>query len=377
MLPPPTGVFRAMFVTAGRPVFHRALAFWAAVGTASVVLFAGNGMDAHTLTRLFHSSLGARLILGAGWIVLATPVISCAFDAPGTRTLRSLPVPRWAWWGAMLVLLVLVQSPCGLLFTRVEGPLPGFVMMLLATATEVALVATQRRRRFSLVVFAMSLVLLDAPSLIVAPPASGLAILAVAGAWRVALDGAARDLRMTRATVPVLAIAVAHLLRMFRVARARLVTAMVSAALGAVALGLSLRNDPPAHPVARALAVLSLPLTLCAAILVVPARETEERLRALARVTGTRWTTLLAAFSLALATPSSALAATAGAMAGTLAHVPVLPLGAASGAWAVPVACAVAVWARWHDLRTRRSPTVFVIGALVVAGVATGIAAAW
>ena len=56
--------------------------------------------------------------LATMWIVLATPVVSCAFDAPGTRILRSLPVARNAWVGPLLALLLLAQFPCGLLFAQ-------------------------------------------------------------------------------------------------------------------------------------------------------------------------------------------------------------------------------------------------------------------
>lgn len=370
---------RAIVVTAGRPVLQRAFAFWAGIGLLATVLFAGNGLQAQTLTRLFHGSVGARLALGAAWIALATPVVSCAFDAPGTRSLRALPLRRGALVCALLALLMLVQVPCGMVFARGDGLMAGAVMMLLPTSIEVALVAAVRSPRFALVAAAgTGLVLADQRPLFAALPAAWLASVAVAGAWRVALDGAAlADLRMTLPTVPLLAIAAAHLLRMLRVARARLVAATVSVSFGAAVLGVSLHNDPPARPVGRALTVLSLPLAVCAAILVVPVRETEDCLRALARVTRTHWTTLLAAFALALAAPSSALAATAGVVAGTLAHVPALPLGAGAGAWAIPVACAVAAWARWHDRRTRRNPTLFVVGVLVVGAVATGVAGLW
>ncbi len=368
---------RAIFII-GRPVLQRASALWAAIGVVATVLFAGNGMQARDLTRLFHGSPGARVALGATWVVLATPVVSGAFDAPGTRTLRSLAVRSGAWVGPLLALLLLVQVPCGLLFARGDGPLAGLATMLLAASIEAGLVAAFRRPRFAPVACAaMALLVLDVRPLLAVLPAAGLAVVAVAAAWRAALEGAGLDVRMTRPTVPVLAITAAHLLRMIRVARARLLVAASSASFGALALGLSLHNDAPLRPVARALAVLSLPLTLCAAALVGPVRETESHLRPLARVTRTRWTTLLAAFALALATPSSALGATAGVLAGTFAHEHALALGGAAGAWAIPIACAVATWARWHDLRTRRSPVLFVVGMLVVAGVAVGVVAAW
>jgi hypothetical protein len=370
-------IARAVLVTA-RPVLQRALALWAAIGVVAAVLFGSNGMQARDLTHLFHRSAGARIALGMTWIVLVTPVVSGAFDAPGTRTLRSLPVRSRAWRGPLLALMLLVQLPCGVLFARGDGPLTGGVMMLLAASIEAALVATLGRVRYALVAFAaMALVILDARPLFVALPAAGLALIAVAAAWKVALDGAGLDVRMTRPTVPVLAITAAHLLRMVRVARARLAVATAGASLGALALTMSLNNDPPLRPVARALTVLSLPLTLCAAVLVGPVRETENHVRSLGRVTHTRWTTLAAAFALALVAPSSALGATAGVFAGTLAHARALALGGAAGAWAIPIAGAVALWARWHDRRTRQRPVLFVLGVLAVAALALGAAAAW
>jgi hypothetical protein len=335
-------------------------------------------MNARDLTRLFHGGVGARIALAVVWIVLATPVVSCAFDAPGTRTLRSLPVSRRAWVGLLVALMLVVQAPCGVLFARAEGPIAALVEMLLAVAIEAGVVAAAKRPRFALIaIAAMALVVLDARPALVVMPAAALAAASARAAWRVALDGAGRDLRMTRATTPVLVLTMAHLLRIVRVARARLAIAAGSAVVGAFALGLSLHNDPPARPVARALSVLAFPLTLCAAVLVGPVRETEDRVRALARVTCTRWTTLLAAFALALTTPSSALAATAGALAGAFAHQPPLALAGAAGTWAMAVACAVAAWARWHDRRTRRNPALFAVGVVVVGVLATGAGVAW
>jgi hypothetical protein len=193
----------------------------------------------------------------------------------------------------------------------------------------------------------------------------------------VALEGGGLDVRLTRRTLPVLAITAAHLLRLLRVARGRLVVSAASASFGAVALALSLHNDPPVRPVARALAILSWPLTLSAAVLVAPVREAEGPVRSLARVTRTRWTTLLAAFALTLATPSSAFGATAGALAGVFAREPPTTLGITAGAWAVPIAFAVAIWARWLDRRPQRGPVVFCLGAFVVGAVATGVASTW
>jgi hypothetical protein len=309
---------------------------------------------------------------------LGTPVVSCAFDAPGTRTLRTLPVSRSAWVGGLLVLLLAVQAPCCVLFARGDGPATALVEMLLAAAMQSSLAAATRRPRFvGVAAIALAIVLLDASPLLTLAPAAALAFVGVGAAWRVMLDASGRDLHMTRVTWPVLALAAAYVLRILRAGRARLALAAGNVSLGALALSLSLLNDPPARPIARMLAVVALPLTLCAAVLVGPVRDTEERLRAFVRVTRTHWTTLLGAFALAIGLPSSALAATAMAVAGAAVHAPALPLGGAAGAWAIPIACAVAAWAWVHDRKTRRHPVLFVVGVIGVGAIFTGVGVAW
>jgi hypothetical protein len=64
-------------------------------------------------------------------------------------------------------------------------------------------------------------------------------------------------------------------------------------------------------------------------------------------------------------------------LAGAVAHAPALPLGGAAGALAIPIACAIAAWARVHDRKTRRSPALFVIGVIGVGAIFTGVGVAW
>lgn len=369
---------RAILATSGRPVLQRAFALWTAVVVVATVLFGGQGVEARRVTCMFHAGMGTRLAFAVGWTLLATPVVSCAFDAPGTRMLRTMPVSPSMWVGWLVALVLVVQAPCGVLFARGEGAGMALVGMLLAAAMQSSLVAATRRPRVLWIgATALALVLFDASPLLTLAPALALALAGVGAAWRLVLDASGRDLHMTRVTWPVLALAAAYALRIARAGRARLALAAGSVFLGALALSLSLLHDPPDRPIARLFAVLALPLTLSAAVLVGPVRDTEERLLTVARVTRTHWTVLLSAFALAIGAPSSALAATAGAVAGAVAHAPALPLGGAAGALAIPIACAIAVWARVHDRRTRRSPALFVIGVIGVGAIFTGVGVAW
>ncbi len=378
-------VRRAVMSTVGVVVGRRALVFGSGLALAASVLFAPQGLQARDVVRWFHAAAATRAALGALWVLLATPVVAGAFDAPGTRTLRATPVPRRVWIAWVGALVLALQLPVGALFARAGEPATGLSAMAMAAAIEAGLVGLARHARparraalAGLTLAAAALVVVDVPAPVSLGLALALCAMATSAAWRVALDAAAGAVRWTRRGPPFLVLAVAHALRLTRAARARLALAAGAAGLGAGALALSLRNDPPAAPIARALAVLGLPLAVAAGVLVAPLLESEARVAALARVMRTRWTTLFAAFALALATPTSALAATAAVTARAASSAGLgapAPFVAVAGLWGAGIALAVAGWARWHARTARRDPVIFVLGVLGVAVVATGVAA--
>ena len=98
------------------------------------------------VVRWMHESVSTRTALWAGWATLATPVVAAAFDAPGTRTLRTL-VPRRTLVAHVLLLLTAAQLPWAALFARGSGAVAAIDAALVAVAVEASAIAASRRPR--------------------------------------------------------------------------------------------------------------------------------------------------------------------------------------------------------------------------------------
>jgi hypothetical protein len=375
---PGLAVVRAVLVTAGRPVLRRASAMAAGIGIAATIVFGGSGLPPADLVHLLHGSLPARAALWTGWTMVAGAVMAPAFDAPGTRTLRAMRLPRTLLLASLLALTGAVQAPWAILFLLGDGPLRAAAVTALAIALPCSLmVAARRPRSAPLSLAAMALVAWDGPASLTLPPAVVLAALVLHVAWLRGQERGGSLWRVTRPLPAVLALALAHLLRLTRVERARLSFAALGAAAGCTLLSFSLRNDPTERPVHRAVLFMALPLTLAAATLAPPALDSEHQLLPWLRSLRVRAVAVVAAFALALATPSSALAAGAGAVAGAAGGVSAAHLGLALACFSLVIASAVAAWARLHDRTRNRNPIVFVLGAVGLAMIFVGMAAAW
>ncbi|HEY2368249.1 MAG TPA: hypothetical protein VGH87_17745 [Polyangiaceae bacterium] len=341
------GLARALMSTSGRAVAVRAVPLLMGVGLVAAIVFGGHGVPASLVVKMMHASLGVRLSMFVAWTVAAAPAAMRAFDAPGTITLRSLRPPRAPLFAILVVIVCAAQAPWIALASST-----GFASG--AVAAFVACAATTSLPGFA---SALALVAIDPPSAIAIGPAFVLAIFSVRHAWRHALEQRAA-VPIVRRAPPAIALAMTYVARILRVGRARLNAAAMLVFAGEGALALSLRNDPDARPIARALSVLAFPLAIAAALLAAPAVETEARLRPLLRSTRTKTRAVALAMILALATPSSALAATA-----SVAFAPSVTL--VSVGYALVIASAVAVWAR-RAARARRSST-FILGVAVIA----------
>ena len=338
---------RALVTTSGRAVAVRAVPLVIAVGIVSAIVFGGHGVQASMVVAMMHHTLGARVLMFVAWAMLAAPASLRAFDAPGTITIRALRPPRVPLFATLLLLVCLAQTPWIALAAR-AGWLAGACAGLLACAATTSLPGFAG---------ALAIVAIDPSPAIALPAALVVSILSLRHAWRHALDQRG-VVPIVRRAQPALALAMTYVARIVRVARARLNAAALVVFAGEGALALSLRNDPDARPVARALTVLAFPLAIAAALLAAPAIETEARLRPLLRSTRTKTGAIALATVLALATPSSALAATA-----SVALAPSVTL--VSTAYAFVVASAVALWAR-RAARARRSST-FILGVAAIA----------
>jgi hypothetical protein len=369
---------RGLVLALGRPLIRNALALCVALGIPAAILFSSNGLRAKDVVTLAHHSLLARGLLWLAWLALSAPALHVLFEAPGSRTLRALRVPRAALVCALFLLASVTQLPWALLFARGGGLVAAWAAVTLALGLSAsALVALRRPRWALLLALGAALLAADLPPLVVALVGSVWAPCALHAGWSCALEQPSARWRLMRPTHPLLALYAAHALGLARAARSRLLVALVSGVGGALGLAYSLRNDPTERPVVRALAALALPLTLGAAACVAPLLESEARLRWLLRSLRVPRAFVLSAFLLAVATPSSALAATTGIALSTAAHTSMSALGAALLGWALALSCAVAAWGRFLEWRARRSAGAFAAGVTLIAALALLLALSW
>jgi len=365
---------RIVAATSGRAVLARAVPLFGAIGIGAAIVFAANGLRAAVAVRAMHESLGVRAAIWIVWIALATPATSAAFDAPGTRTLRSIARKSAALVACVVALVALVQAPMVALFARGDRAPAAVAVALLGTAAcAAASVAWRSRRALAILAGTCAVVAIDRalPPLVAIAPAALLAWHAVREAWRSALEERPST-RIVRRAPPAIALAMAYVARMIRDARGRLQSSALVTSLGGGVLALSLRNDPDARPVQRALVVLALPISTACALLAAPAIETEARITPTLRATRTKPLTVALAMILAIAAPSTAFAGTASAVAAVASSAP-QTVTIATMAWAAIIASSIALWAR-RASRARRSST-FLVGTIVIASAFTAAAA--
>jgi hypothetical protein len=371
-------VLGAIFVVLGRPALRSAIALGVALGIPAAILFASNGLRAVDIVRLMRHSRIARSLLWTGWLALSVPALRVLFDAPGTRTLRALRPSRRALSAGLFVLASAIELPWTILFASGGGAVSAWAALTLAVALGSAcIVAARRRSGFWLAALLSALIASDPSAWLAAVCGTALAPVALFAAWRTALEQPALRVRVLRPTRPLFALYLAHMLRLLRAARTRLLIVLAAGLSGGIGLIFSLGNDPTERPLQRALSALALPLTLAAAACVEPVIESEARLRLLLRSCRVPRAVMVAAFLLAIASPSSALAAGTGVAASAAAQVSPLLLSLTLIAWALALSLAVALWGRLLEARSRRSAGAFAAGVTLIAALALISVLSW
>ena len=371
-----TGAWRVL----ARPVLLRATALGVAIGIPAFVLSAGNGLRAVDVVAWAHRSLAARGLLWAGWLVLSGPALRALFVAPGSLSLRALRLPRVPLLLALFALSAVVELPWLTLFARGAGFVAAYAALTVALSVGASAVsAWARPRRFALALGGLGALLIawDPPSPLMAVLGTFGVPFALHAAWRNALDQPGLRFKLTRPGSALAALYTVHVLRLLRAERSRLTSAFGVAAAGSAGVLLSLRNDPSERPLQRALIVMALPLTVAAAVCVAPLLETERRLQPLLRSLRARPSAVIAAFLLAVSTPSSALAAASSIVVGASAPLGSASLGVSLLAWAAALGTAVALWGRYLERRSRRGVGAFVAGVTLLALLATAGAYTW
>jgi len=107
--------------TTGKRALYAALPPSFLLGIVAVVAFAGNGMDARTVTQAALASPVLRWVSLLGWVMLTLPVARLLLADGSSFGLRALPVAR-GWLLAISVLgLVLSQLAWLALWARGAG----------------------------------------------------------------------------------------------------------------------------------------------------------------------------------------------------------------------------------------------------------------
>lgn len=346
--------FLAVLRVLAHPVGTRAGALLVAIGLPSAVLFGPQGMRARDLVAGMAGSSGLRAFVWLGWLLLSAHGMSALEGAPGSITLRSLRLPRVPVTAALLALATAVQLPWLALHARGGGAIAAVGAVAIAIA-----VGTRRILALPL----LALVLAGASTAILAAPAVVVAAIALDRGWRHPRpQREPRRVGPVRRSAPVIALLRMHLLRVVRMAPARLGIVAVLVAIAGAGL-LTLRSDPSPAPLRRALAILALPGVLGAALLVEPVLASERSAQALLRSVRLPRATALVAFLVAVITPTTAFAATASAAAATWSIAP------AAVAWTAALGALTGAWGRRFAPGAKRS--FFALGVVVLALVAS------
>lgn len=171
---------------------RRALPFYLGVAIASAILFAGNGMDAATLTTRALSSQASRALCFGSWGLAALAAAQVWLYCPAMWLLRAQPVSRAAIVTLLTAGLALAQLPWAMLWVRGAGWISGMWAVAAAAALQAGVLAASRRpAHLGNLAIALAAVALG-------PGPWGLALAAAAcgaavdSAWRGGVENAAR-----------------------------------------------------------------------------------------------------------------------------------------------------------------------------------------
>ena len=193
--------------TTGKRAVHAALPPYFLIGIVAVVAFAGNGMDARTVTDAALASPVLRLAVLIGWVMSSLPVARLLVADPSGMWLRTLPVAR-GWLPALAGLgLLLSQLAWAVLWVRGAGALTATGAVLAALGLSCQLLGRARTAGEWLRLPVLLGAWLLAPSPLALLAAAVVCALAYRQAWRRAPEPEAAGGDWLRRLHPTLAVA--------------------------------------------------------------------------------------------------------------------------------------------------------------------------
>lgn len=132
--------------TSGKRAAYAALPPYFLVGITSTILFAGQGMDAKTITAPALASFPLRLGLLVAWALVTLPVARRVVVDASVDLLRVLPVPRGALLAINAALLALLQLGWVVPWVRGAGWLAAMVALAAVLALQCCVILGRHRR---------------------------------------------------------------------------------------------------------------------------------------------------------------------------------------------------------------------------------------
>ncbi len=219
---------------------------WAALTLVAAVAFGPNGMTAPDAVAALDASRPLRLVLWGLWLAGAAPAVRAALIRPELFYLRGLPISPAVWWASLALIAVAVQVPWAFLHWKGGGAEAGMAAGLCAAGASAAL-AVRPRRLGELAAVAVGAGAVIVVLAVGGPRWAGVVCGALAMtvgvpiAWRRAPESAVarRGTRTMwiRGPVPV-ALAIYHVLALWRRDRGALHRGVVLVAAGGTAAGL-------------------------------------------------------------------------------------------------------------------------------------------
>ena len=294
----PKGVAGLAFVRVlsgvlGRAAGRRAVPVFVGLGMLSAVLLGPTGMRPSTLVQSFHRSLGFRVCFLAAWLVLVLPASAALFRHRDCDYLRCLPVPALVWWLVLGAFSLALQLPWAALWLAGGTVVEAAGAVSIAAAMSILFATYPRNWQERVVGWA---VLGGLGYFVVAQPVSlwptlGVPtfLLATVIAWDRAPDrGRPWDPLMIRGG-PILALALAHVVAVWRTGRASLGRAVVVALVGVGLSALAVRANrliSVAEIAGFSMAISAISFAVVAGVLAAPLQDAQRELRWLLDTTG-------------------------------------------------------------------------------------------
>src|SRR4051812_47197136 len=182
-MPRPGPLLAALLSTAARGGLRRGMTFYLTLAIGAAILFAGNGLDASTVTRLAKSSSVFALCLLGAWLMGTMPVARALLQAREAQFIKGLPVPFGDIALVLGAFLSLAELPFALLWFRGAGLWAGAAALVTPLVLPVAWLARPFHRGYALFAAAVGAFWWFAPPILVSMALAPLFVVLLRAAW--------------------------------------------------------------------------------------------------------------------------------------------------------------------------------------------------